>query len=162
MKKKSFIVTELLCMLLGFLGVHRYYTGYISIGILQTLTLGGCGIWSMIDFIFISTNNYKDANHQELEGYNKNIAIAAVIIVVVLFLTAKSGIFTSNNNTIIHNNISSGSSTQSESDTQTQKVVKFGNRTCTVNKYTHYCNGMISEENKLILDKMSEELRQNN
>ena len=39
MERKSFLVTELLCLFLGLLGAHRFYTGYIGLGILQLLTL---------------------------------------------------------------------------------------------------------------------------
>ena len=71
MERKSFLVTELLCLFLGLLGAHRFYTGYIGLGILQLLTLGGCGIWSLIDFVMISLDKYKDANGQELMEYNQ-------------------------------------------------------------------------------------------
>ena len=38
-----------------------FYTGHTGIGIAQLLTLGGCGIWALIDFIVIITGNFKDA-----------------------------------------------------------------------------------------------------
>jgi TM2 domain-containing membrane protein YozV len=50
----------LLCWFLGIFGVHRFYSGHIVIGVLQLLTLGGCGIWYLIDFILIVSGNYKD------------------------------------------------------------------------------------------------------
>jgi TM2 domain-containing membrane protein YozV len=89
MEKKSFIITEALALLLGWLGVHRYYTGYVGLGIIQTLTLGGLGIWAFIDFLFISLGKYKDANGQDLEDYDKNIGMGAIFFVVVIsFITA--------------------------------------------------------------------------
>jgi hypothetical protein len=66
---KSKFVTILLCMLpsmFGIFGVHRFYTGHIGIGIGQFLTLGGCGIWQLIDLIFIFTGKYTDSNGQPL------------------------------------------------------------------------------------------------
>lgn len=84
MEKKSFLATELLCFFLGFLGVHRFYTGYIGLGILQLLTLGCCGIWSFIDLIMISLGKYKDANGQDLEEYNSKIGYGVIIFVVVV------------------------------------------------------------------------------
>ena len=67
--QKSKFVTILLCMLpsmFGVFGVHRFYTGHIGIGIAQFLTLGGCGIWQLVDLIFIFTGKYKDSNGQAL------------------------------------------------------------------------------------------------
>lgn len=61
-KDDKWIVTLLLCLFLGTFGIHRFYTGHIVIGIFQLITLGGCGIWSLIDLILIVTNNYKDSN----------------------------------------------------------------------------------------------------
>lgn len=50
---KSWIVAVLLCFFLGALGIHRFYLGYTWQGIVQLLTLGGFGIWVLIDFIRI-------------------------------------------------------------------------------------------------------------
>lgn len=58
---KDWLTTLLLCFFLGFLGVHRFYTGHTAIGVVQLLTLGGCGIWTLIDFIIIIVGNFKDA-----------------------------------------------------------------------------------------------------
>jgi TM2 domain-containing membrane protein YozV len=49
----SWITALLLCFFLGGLGVHRFYLGYTWQGIVQLLTLGGLGIWSLIDLIRI-------------------------------------------------------------------------------------------------------------
>jgi TM2 domain-containing membrane protein YozV len=58
----------LLCWFLGFLGVHRFYTGHTAIGIVQALTLGGCGIWALIDFIMIVTGKFKDAEGRIIQN----------------------------------------------------------------------------------------------
>ena len=49
----EWLITALFCFFLGFLGVHRFYNGKIGTGILMILTLGGFGIWTMIDFIMV-------------------------------------------------------------------------------------------------------------
>jgi len=63
---KDWLTTLLLCIFLGGLGVHRFYTGHTVIGIVQLLTLGGCGIWSLVDLIMIAIGNFKDAQGNAL------------------------------------------------------------------------------------------------
>jgi hypothetical protein len=55
--RKSQQTTLILCALVGGIGVHRYYLGDIWQGVVQTVTLGGLGIWSLIDLIRICTGD---------------------------------------------------------------------------------------------------------
>jgi hypothetical protein len=59
-------VTLILCFFLGIFGVHRFYTKNILFGVIQFFTLGCFGIWTLVDFILILTNNYKDGNNNKL------------------------------------------------------------------------------------------------
>jgi len=63
---KGFVPTILLCFFLGAFGAHRFYVGKIVTGILQLLTLGGLGIWAMIDFIMIVVGSFKDKQGRPL------------------------------------------------------------------------------------------------
>jgi TM2 domain-containing membrane protein YozV len=63
---KSKIVALILSILLGELGVDRFYLGYIGLGVLKLLTGGGLGIWWIIDIIYIATGKMKDANGNDL------------------------------------------------------------------------------------------------
>ncbi|MDQ4140427.1 MAG: TM2 domain-containing protein [Bacteroidota bacterium] len=56
---KSQLVAAVLAFVVGYIGIHRFYLGYTGIGIAQILTLGGCGIWALIDLIRILTGDLK-------------------------------------------------------------------------------------------------------
>jgi hypothetical protein len=57
---KSWLAALLLSIFLGPIGVHRFFVGKIGTGILQLFTLGGLGIWALIDIIMIATKQFKD------------------------------------------------------------------------------------------------------
>lgn len=58
-KGKKWVAVLLLSIFLGGLGIDRFYMGYIGTGILKLITLGGLGIWWLIDLILIATkHNY--------------------------------------------------------------------------------------------------------
>jgi TM2 domain-containing membrane protein YozV len=57
---KSRLAALLLCLFLGPLGVHRFYLGKVGTGILMIFTLGGLGLWVLIDLILIAVGAFKD------------------------------------------------------------------------------------------------------
>ena len=66
--EKEWLVTLLLCLFLGSIGVHRFYAGKIGTGILQLITFGGCGIWVLIDLIMIITGSFKDKDGNPIQN----------------------------------------------------------------------------------------------
>ncbi|MCL2100261.1 MAG: TM2 domain-containing protein [Fibromonadales bacterium] len=58
---KDWLTVVLLSFFLGGFGVDRFYVGKTGSGIAKLCTLGGCGIWSLIDFIFVLTEKYTDS-----------------------------------------------------------------------------------------------------
>lgn len=49
----EWMITLVLAFFLGVIGVHRFYNGKIGTGILMVLTLGGFGIWVIIDLVMV-------------------------------------------------------------------------------------------------------------
>jgi TM2 domain-containing membrane protein YozV len=56
----------LLCFLFGVFGAHRFYAGKIGTAVLELLTLGGFGIWWLVDLILILTGSFKDGDGQKI------------------------------------------------------------------------------------------------
>src|SRR3546814_251984 len=79
MSDRSFIATWLFSWLLGFLGVDRFYLGKVGTGILKLLTVGGLGIWWLIDLIFTLAGVQRDSQGRLLPDYEQHKRIAWVV-----------------------------------------------------------------------------------
>ena len=63
---KSWTTALILSVVVGTLGVDRFYLGYTGLGIAKLVTLGGCGIWALSDFILIAVRKVPDSHGRPL------------------------------------------------------------------------------------------------
>ncbi|MGO4103353.1 TM2 domain-containing protein [Leifsonia sp. YAF41] len=89
--QKSFVATWLLAMLLGTLGIDRFYLGKVGTGILKLITLGGFGIWALIDLIIVLAGATRDKQGLPLAGYAENKMVALIVTVALYVVGAVSG-----------------------------------------------------------------------
>ena len=58
---KSWLATLLLSIFLGEFGIDRFYLGKVGTGIQKLITLGGFGLWWLIDLILVIAGAMKDS-----------------------------------------------------------------------------------------------------
>ena len=63
---KSKTTALILSILLGELGIDRFYLGYTGLGILKLITGGGFFIWWLVDVILIATGKLTAKDGSEL------------------------------------------------------------------------------------------------
>ena len=59
----------LFCLFLGYFGAHRFYAGKIGTALLMILTLGGFGIWVLVDCILILVGSFEDSEGRRLVNW---------------------------------------------------------------------------------------------
>lgn len=56
-KKVNWVLTLIMSIVFGTIGVDRFIMGHVGLGILKLITAGGLGIWWLIDVILIATKH---------------------------------------------------------------------------------------------------------
>jgi TM2 domain-containing membrane protein YozV len=59
--QKSAVLALFLCLLFGWLGAHRFYVGKTKSAICMLITLGGFGVWTLVDLVLIACSEFKDS-----------------------------------------------------------------------------------------------------
>jgi len=89
--EKSFLVTWLFALFLGFFAVDRFYLGKVGTGILKLVTFGGLGIWVLVDLILVLSGAQRDKQGHKLAGYDQYKKIAWIVtgaFVVLSFIVS--------------------------------------------------------------------------
>ncbi len=90
---RSWWVTMLLALFFGVFGAHRFYTGYILIGLIQLFTFGGFGIWMVIDMLLLLTGNYHDKKGRPIKPASRwavFVVLALIVFLCLMFFTLPS------------------------------------------------------------------------
>ncbi len=93
-KQKTWNVTILLSTFFGWLGLDRLYLRNI-LGIVKLITLGGLGIWWVIDIILIIFNKIKDSRGYKLKKEGNRfiqfllIVLSIIITILILYFLIK-------------------------------------------------------------------------
>lgn len=66
---ERWLICLILSIFVGTLGIHRFFVGKIGTAILMVLTIGGFGIWQLIDIIIIVCGNFKDKEGNTITMY---------------------------------------------------------------------------------------------
>ncbi len=56
-KEVNWVVTLVMSIIFGSLGVDRFIMGKVGTGLLKLFTFGGLGVWWLVDMILVATKH---------------------------------------------------------------------------------------------------------
>lgn len=90
----AYLTATYFSLFLGMLGVDRFYMGHVGLGILKLITLGGFGVWWLIDLIWIALGNAKTKTGKKLvrtEAVTNHVYIGVAIFLIAQISGAAIG-----------------------------------------------------------------------
>jgi TM2 domain-containing membrane protein YozV len=82
--QKKWLTAFILSLLFGVVGADRFYLGKSGTAVLKLLTVGGFGIWALIDFIMIATKSIPKVEWVQDGKNDKKTALIIFAVTVVL------------------------------------------------------------------------------
>lgn len=83
---RTFLATWLFALLLGYWGADRFYLGKIGTAILKLVTIGGLGVWVLVDLVLVLVGAQRDREGRPLEGYEENKRVAWIVTGAIIVL----------------------------------------------------------------------------
>ena len=89
-KSKSLTIAVLLSVFIGFYGVDHFYLGKTRSGLIKLVTLGGLGIWWIVDIVALLRGKTVDAKGDPLIGDLAKVRKTSLLFFVVLIVASLS------------------------------------------------------------------------
>lgn len=74
---RSRLVAALLCAACGWFGAHQFYVDKVGTGLLMVVTIGGFGVWALVDLLLILAGSFADAEGRPLRVWLPADEVAA-------------------------------------------------------------------------------------